>query len=723
MLRQRLLGFAVMLTALALGANAVRANEIKVPFAEVAQTANLIFIGTVESQSARMNDNRSMIFTDVTFADVEVVNATSLSKQKQASRVQLTFPGGTMDGIAISLSDSPRVEAGRRYVLFAFDDGIVYMSPLVGGSQGLFEVVRDGQTGEEFVLTAGRHAVLEVEGQDLVSSSARVAAVEGGRIVPESGRDSHKAGVEPPVSADGVRATQPVFGKGGADARPLTLRGFVDQIRTVSLKTTLTERKLRFGDAGQFLTMVDGKVVAESLKQRSPRPVNAGSESTEAGAFKLPEIPLAGGASAPAAGRSSAMSANEKTRGSDLGTCGYQNLYIVMEQYPTGWVEWDIANECMFTWNLSRDVFRYVPDDGTFDDNNDVNEFGGYPDSTILMNIYGFAWGGSSLGKTISRSFPDCGRIVEADVFLNPAASWSNDPISALGTEDVHLIRPALMHELGHVWGEQRGDEAYDYDVPTVMHGASEEIGEDGWGVHAADAWLIRALYDYQDVGADVGVESYYAEDGLNNSTITGGVFLPGDLITLGKVTVENMSNFPIQNVNVRFYLSTNRVITTGDRQMGSNWSFAVFGAEDISVFDYPLTIPSDMPPGTYFVGAIVTINGFEDDNYVSNNATFFMDTVTVLQRTPPPRIDRVDLVTAVGKSFKLKMFGGDIQPGMRVFLGNNAFEWTNTRFKNNSLFVIKGGEALKEWFPVGVEVPIRLVNPSGGETLVTLIR
>jgi hypothetical protein len=719
--RQRLLSVAVMLTALALGANAARAHQIALPFAEVAQTANLIFVGTVESQSARMNDNGNMIFTDVTFADVEVVNATSLSKQKQASRVQLTFPGGTMDGISISLCTSLRVETGRRYVLFAFDDGIVYSSPLVGGAQGLFEVVRDRQTGEEFVLTAGRRAVLNVEGKDLVSSSARVAAVEGGRIVPAPAEDSHKAGVEAPVSAGGVRATVSVLGKGGAEARPLTLRGFVDQIRTVSLKTTLTERKLRFGDAGQFLTMVDGTVVGESLKQRSPRPVSAGSESVQ----KTPEIPRGGTGPAPSAARGAGAVANDKTRGGPVGACGRQELYIVMEQYPADWIEWGIANDCLYTWNQSRDIFRYVDSNGTFSGGNDVSEFTGYPSEAVVMSQYGFGWG-SALATTAAYSDGDCTEITEADVSLNPAYAWSNDPISALGNSAVRLIRRTLMHELGHVWGEQAGGryvESYDYDIPTVMHGGSWWIGEDGWGVHAVDAGLIRAVYDYQDVGADVGVESYYASNGLNNSTISSPVFFPDGELTLGGVTVENMSNFPIQGVNIRFYLSTDRIITTGDRQMGDDWSWAEFAAGTVSVFDYPMTIPTDMPPGTYYVGGIVTINGFENDSYPWNNATFFMDTIEVLERIPPPRIDRIAAVTAVGKAFKLKMFGSDLQPGMRVFLGSDAIEWTNTRFKNNGLFVVKGGAALREWFPAGVAVPIRLVNSDGGETLVTFIR
>jgi hypothetical protein len=138
-------------------------------------------------------------------------------------------------------------------------------------------------------------------------------------------------------------------------------------------------------------------------------------------------------------------------------------------------------------------------------------------------------------------------------------------------------------------------------------------------------------------------------------------------------------------------------------------------------VFDYAMTIP-DVPSGTYYVGAIVTINGFDGDPGWWNNATYFPQTI-VVRNLFSPFVDRVTAVDVVGKAFKMKLSGSEMQPGMRVFIGSDGVEWTNTRFKRNSLFVLKGGEALKEWFPAGVEVPIRLVNPDGGETFVTFVR
>lgn len=46
------------------------------------------------------------------------------------------------------------------------------------------------------------------------------------------------------------------------------------------------------------------------------------------------------------------------------------------------------------------------------------------------------------------------------------------------------------------------------------------------------------------------------------------------------------------------------------------------------------MTIPATVPAGRYYVGAIVTVNGFNDDDYTYNNATSFYSTITVNPQT-----------------------------------------------------------------------------------------
>ena len=63
---------------------------------------------------------------------------------------------------------------------------------------------------------------------------------------------------------------------------------------------------------------------------------------------------------------------------------------------------------------------------------------------------------------------------------------------------------------------------------------------------------------------------------------------------------------------------------------MGPYWSWTSFSGESDNVGNYTTTIPTNIPAGTYYVGAIVTINGFGNDDYTYNNSTSFYDSVTI---------------------------------------------------------------------------------------------
>ena len=136
---------SLLLLALALSFcfKTANADVLKLSFAEVAQTADIVFIGTVSQQSTRMNDKRTMIFTDVTFKDIRVIHATPQSVQREAATIRLTYAGGEMGDVSVDVSDTPRFTDGNRYLIFMLDDGQTYTSPIIGGPQGLFEVVRD----------------------------------------------------------------------------------------------------------------------------------------------------------------------------------------------------------------------------------------------------------------------------------------------------------------------------------------------------------------------------------------------------------------------------------------------------------------------------------------------------------------------------------------------------------------------------------------------------
>jgi hypothetical protein len=730
-MKHLILAVAFAAVAAVLGTSTASAVSLRVSFAEMAQSADLVFVGTVTSQTCRTNAAGTMVFTDATFGDVEIVSATERSRQRASRQITLTFAGGTVGDLQIDLSDSPRVVTGRRYLLFALDDGRVYTSPLAGCEQGLFEVVRDRQTAEEYVVTAGGKAVLGFAEDDLVATRKRVVAIEAGALVLDQSSEAHKSLVEAPYSAEDVPARSHARSKTDSPARPVTLREFVDRICPDALRTPLTKRAIRTSSGGSFVKRVDGKIVRESLVARSQR-----AKAARAGTSvdRTPKVPTGDFGPGAASGTARADSASaEKTRGGDFGSCGWRTLPIVMEQYPEDWEEFDIANSCMAVWNTARRMFVYVNDDGEYAING-VSEFGGYPTNEERVAAGYPEWNPAAIGSTFSRSRPNCGEIFETDVFLNPAFDFTSDAALALADGSLRLLRPVLMHELGHVLGAQRSGtnsdgstwgfpETYDYDVPTVMQGyVSDELVEDGRGLHAADVQLVRALYGVDTAAQNVGVESYFAEDGLNQATTNFSNYTAGESIDLIGVTVESMTWVDVRDVRLRFFLSTDRVLSSNDAQMGSYWFWNSFPGQGLWSGDLETKIPTVIGSGRYFILAVVTVDGFENDEYTWNNVTSFVDQITV-QGSIVPVVDRIAASTRTDLPWKLKVSGSAFRSGMRAFIGDDGIEWTNTRFKRDGLFVLKGGEALMEWFPQGVDVPIRFVNPDGGETLATFRR
>lgn len=604
------------------------AQQLKLSLEEIAQKADLIFVGTVENQTARVNKEQTMIFTDVLLKDIRVVYGTKKSIQKGSSEILLTYAGGQFGNIAIEVSHAPVLLRGHRYLLFMMDDGLTYASPLVGGNQGLFEVLTDDVTKEEYLQTSGGKVVVGVDDGGVRLSKSRASGVKAGRLIAAQAQNN------PPDGLFNVAAT--AVDPGAAtivsdpnlepegQSSPLALKNFLDFIIRKSLKKPILNERLKKNDKGVFYKRNGDKMEAEPLKLQAREPVKLSFDENNPSPSSFS---LSNGAEGIG---------NIQVQGGTIGACGYHTLPLVMEQVPASdTVTHSVVNDNLFTWNLFMDIFRVQTSDGFFGSNS-TNEFGGYVDGETLNRIYGFQWG-TALAVMLSRtaSTTQCSRFVETDVFWNPSISWTDDAEFAIGNENVVQLRPTNQHETGHVWGLQTGiyPESYDYDIATVMQGYNPFVVEDGRGIHSIDAYYIRRQYQDQTIipgTTDVGVESYYASNGLKNSTTDAYTYAPGQSINLYNVTVENMSYQPVSELRLRFYLSTNRTISTSDYQMGSYWFWSSFPGESYSVGPYATTIPANIPPGQYYVGALVTINGFASDDYTFNNATSFYNPITI---------------------------------------------------------------------------------------------
>ncbi|MCA9312039.1 MAG: hypothetical protein KDA21_12580, partial [Phycisphaerales bacterium] len=649
--RRRLAGSVctsvVAAAALLMSAGTAHAHYPRVELNELTHTADAVLIGTVSAKTPWTGENGTTVFTDITLTDVEVL-VSSDRAHLDGGDVVITMAGGD-DGVrAMTVCCSPNLEVGQRYILFTLHDGQRYANPILGGTQGVYRVVGDQRGGELYPVTALGQGVVEISDGHVHTTDKVLQIVDGiatidtpdDRMVPapvpgEPGRESAHSRV--------TEDTVPV----------MTLEQFKDAIRDIARGPAPADPVLRgvgrFGGQPEFNP-------GEKLPVHEPggRPLRNGLTPAEPPYFvadtplspedrlewerSLNELTEVGPAAV-----GPVQAANDALRAS-LCYCGYFDLYLTMEQVPTSWWSYNENNDSMYEYNQIMDIYRYVADDGSFG-NNSENEFCGWLSQSTLNSVYGFNWG-SSLALTITwyPSGCPCCELSQADIMFNSAYTWTENFDAALGNSSLINYKPVVFHELGHSWGAQRGSctEDYSYSQLSVMHAYYNNIVENGFGMHAWDAWALRDLYDADTsilARQDMGVESYYTSGGsLTNSFTNTSTYYPGDTITLNNLTVENMSSSSTSDVRIRLYLSTNNIISTGDYQMGSYWSWSSFGSAGWWSGDLTTSIPSSIPPGEYYVGMIVTRGGasYLGDDYGSNNATYFRNKITVIPLPPP---------------------------------------------------------------------------------------
>ena len=157
------------------------AMQLRLSFEEIVQKADVVFVGTVVTQSCRFSPNGKMIFTDVQLAVMEWVGGRVARPAAVAGggTLVLSLAGGRIGDMACAVSDVPVLEPGQTYLIFTKLDGRPYASPITGGYQGVFKVHKDTVSGRQYASTADGHAVVGLGDKDLLLGP-RVEGVSAG---------------------------------------------------------------------------------------------------------------------------------------------------------------------------------------------------------------------------------------------------------------------------------------------------------------------------------------------------------------------------------------------------------------------------------------------------------------------------------------------------------------------------------------------------------------
>jgi hypothetical protein len=168
-MRMRLaIGFTAILL---LWRAAAATTMVPVTFPELVNNAELIFIGEVVDQRAAWEDSRDgrSIITIVTF------NVTRVLKGRAGLTTQLTFLGGTIGDVTMTVSGMPQFHVGDRDVLFA-GPAANAVSPLVGFAQGRVRIERDARTGADRVRTYDGRALVATKALGTPRTTSLAAA-------------------------------------------------------------------------------------------------------------------------------------------------------------------------------------------------------------------------------------------------------------------------------------------------------------------------------------------------------------------------------------------------------------------------------------------------------------------------------------------------------------------------------------------------------------------
>lgn len=527
-----------------------------------------------------------MVGTEVVFTELDVLSSRPSARPFLQKELRLRFAGGTFEGKTVSGCCQPYFEVGEDYLVCTLLDGQTYLSPFAGGTQGLFRILQDNQ-GKLFPVTYNGLGIIASDGIDYKTSQIVNQMIDGKPVYYQT--PEFASPDTPPTPDDGI---------GFARTRRIALPDSMMDLN----EFTETIDEARNMQTPQLVTSIRG-----TLEPLSP--VRQPKKRTK-------------------------LSGTSRTYDANRGTicaCGEQPIHLVMQQVPTTWTSYDFNNWSMSNYNDIVDLFRISATDGSWA-YNDVDEFCGWPTPDEILTHYStFTGWGTAIAVCWTSALLDdpCGEIYEADIMFNSAYSWGYDLDDTIGTDTI-LYRPVVRHELGHAVGLERGScgaESYKYWQPTTMTAFYSNIVENGKGMHELDAKILRINYESSTsipAHEDVGVESYYGDNGMVNATMNNSWFMDGDTLELYNVTVENVSKNAQSNIKLRVMLSSNNNISESDRRI-KTYTFSNIAAGDYWTGDLSMTIPQTVSTGDYYVGLIATLDGTDYwwDDYSGNNATW----------------------------------------------------------------------------------------------------
>lgn len=369
------------------------------------------------------------------------------------------------------------------------------------------------------------------------------------------------------------------------------------------------------------------------FKVYSPGPVTpaAGTAVPAAGAPAAvpPGLPKEGGASA---GQGADMDASEPVISPDYVVQGWPVAPVTFNPLPHEWV-WHPADQNMMAeWNRYGDIFRvFTTPTGDWSFGNNRYDLAGFPSDADMIAQFGVGWGAGELAVCWSRLIS--GRIVESDIAMNPAFSWTLDEAFATDPSSApYSFRDTMLHELGHSWGLKHPWEYQHVWWPSVMNYPPKWARN--WKLHSDDTAAIRSVYPGISID-DGSLEMYRTYQGggtpfnkavYEHQFATDWQYFHGEFLEFtGPVTLQNLGTGNLVNPLVEIYLTENR------RSWGNTvvWLGATQYSLTVAPFPDSLQLLNlgyhfvhpETPTGIYYPAIYLDPTDDPDQNLINNSS------------------------------------------------------------------------------------------------------
>jgi hypothetical protein len=506
--------------------------------------------------------------------------------------IVVTYWGGTLGDETQEVADARLPEVGERLLLMLKPEWQtkVHFTPVVGFNYGLLSVAPSQADGPPLVFDAtGAPLVRRADGHLAWRT--------------DSGAE---AGLQPvDLSAFAAWLRENV---GAIKAAPSELKPQADRndprVMKVFAKTPLLDNGANRDTAREMSGYVPAAEPTSEVPLRPEFWTNPGTAGHEAALPGLPEYTWTKRAEAP----------------------------VTVNNFPSSFAPWSPEDQYqMSKWNYYADAFRISANPtGTFAWNETRWDLCGWPSSTQMQDVYGAPWDPDQIAVCKRRWNNQTNIMIEADIALNPAFSFTLDDEWVFNGGTAQSFRQVMTHELGHMVGLE-----HNFQALSVMHYMPAAFRAFGLP-YMDDAEGMRSIFPAQTLSrTDLAIYLYYAtssfgvEDAIHHTSVAAG-----STLTVSKFHLENVGTATVTTPRIEWSLTPARNFNGASYPLGATTHGQLQRSQVAPSIDTTrsFTVPTNVPAGAYYIAAYIRDDGGAPQASFpfSNNFAFSRRTVQV---------------------------------------------------------------------------------------------